>query len=350
MKFSGRLQVEADPRNWVKTDLNLSEGRLELVSGGDVLGSWSTAQVKAERVEGDKFQLHLGDDRLVFAADDALAFSYEALPVLAKKSVLAAAGGLRVKLRKGLAAPERAVHADVPIYVVPAPAIPDAGHVVESAHEEEAAPTRRLRDLIHAAVKSNAAAGAGPSGAGDGLAPAVEASEPVAAAHDAGDDQPTHHPGPRTSEGQLDRATVVPEIGEEAPEPIVEEPVAHMPQIPADATAGVPAFDLSPRFAAVASSETVAGRPPSVLSETGARFDSGETLGERHAESFRWNPDADEANPPANQPAPSPRASRSLDALVDEVKDAAMTPAQIGAITNLIRALADAIEGGAPNV
>ncbi len=75
MKFSGRLQIEADPRNWVKTDLNLSQGRLELVSGGDVLGSWSTTQVKAERVEGDKFQLHLGDDRAIFAADDALAFS-----------------------------------------------------------------------------------------------------------------------------------------------------------------------------------------------------------------------------------------------------------------------------------
>ncbi len=105
MKFSGRLQIEADPRNWVKTDLNLSQGRLELVSGGDILGSWSTAQVKAERVEGDRFQLHLGDDRAVFAADDALAFSYDALPVLAKKSVLAVAGGLRGKLRKGLAAP-----------------------------------------------------------------------------------------------------------------------------------------------------------------------------------------------------------------------------------------------------
>src|SRR5688572_12575528 len=147
MHFSGRLQIEADPRNWVKTDLNLSQGRLELVSGGDVLGSWSTAQVKAERVEGDKFQLQLGDDRLIFAADDALAFSYEALPVLAKKSVLAAAGGLRGKLRKGLAAPEPPVRADIPIYVEPA-APPVAGSSLAETEPEEAAPTRKLRDLI----------------------------------------------------------------------------------------------------------------------------------------------------------------------------------------------------------
>ena len=112
MKFSGRLQIEADPRNWLKTELTLNQGRLELVSGGDVLGSWSTAQVKAERVEGDRFQLHLGDDRAVFAADDALAFSYEALPVLAKKSVLAIATGLRGKLRKGLAGAERPAQAE----------------------------------------------------------------------------------------------------------------------------------------------------------------------------------------------------------------------------------------------
>ena len=344
MKFSGRLQVEADPRNWVKTDLNLSQGRLELVSGGDVLGSWSTAQVKAERVEGDKFQLHLGDDRLIFAADDALAFSYEALPVLAKKSVLATAGGLRVKLRKGLAAPERAVHTDIPIYVEPAAAPPDTGHSpVESEPGEEAAPTRKLRDLIQAAVKSNAA-GAPPSGAGD-LGPAMRPFEPVAPAHDAGDDQPAHHPGPPTSEGQLDPPAVIPEVGDEAPESIVEVPVA-LPQVSADAPPGPPAFDLSPRFATRLGSHPVETRPSSILSETAARFKSGETLGDRQAGSFAWTQAVDQADPPANQPPP--RASTSLDALVNDVKDASMSPAQIGAVIKLLRALADAIEDRAP--
>ena len=346
MKFSGRLQIEADPRNWVKTDLNLSQGRLELVSGGDVLGSWSTAQVKAERVEGDKFQLHLGDDRLIFAADDALAFSYEALPVLAKKSVLAVAGGLRGKLRKGLAAPE-AVHADVPIHVEP-PAPPDAGHfLLETEAVEEAAPTRKLRDLIQAAVKNNAAGP--PSPGADLLGPAAEPSEPAAPAPDLGEDQSTYHPKPRIFEMQLD-PVVVPEVADEPPESIVEESIAHVPEAPADVPPARPAFDLSPRFATPASSHPGEARPSSTLSETGARFQSGETLGDRHAESFRWNPDPDEGNPPANQPASSPRAIGSLDALVDEVRDAAMSPAQIGAVTHLIRALADAIEGQAPKV
>jgi hypothetical protein len=346
MKFSGRLQIEADPRNWVKTDLNLSQGRLELVSGGDVLGSWSTAQVKAERVEGDKFQLHLGDDRLIFAADDALAFSYEALPVLAKKSVLAVAGGLRGKLRKGLAAPEVPVHADVPIYVEPA-APPGAGHLFhETDPVEEAAPTRKLRDLIQAAVKSNAAAPPAPEADLPGAR--LEPPEPAAPAHDFTEDQSTYHPKPRIFGAQLD-PVVIPEVGDEAPESIVEESVAEMPQIPVDAPPAPPAFDLSPRFATRPSSDPVEARPSTILSETGARFQSGETLGDRHAESFRWNPDTDEASPPANQPA-SPRAIGSLDALVDEVKDAALTPAQIGAVTHLIRALADAIEGQAPKI
>ena len=345
MKFSGRLQMEADPRNWVKTDLNLSQGRLELVSGGDVLGSWSTAQVKAERVEGDKFQLHLGDDRLIFMADDALAFSYEALPVLAKKSVLAVAGGLRGKLRKGFVAREVPVHADVAIHVEP-PAPPDEGYVVlETESVEEAAPTRKLRDLIQAAVKNNAA---GPplSGA-DLLGPGAEPSEPAAPARDLGEDQSTYHPKPRIFEVQLD-PVVIPKGGDEAPESFVEESVAHATQIPADVPPGPPAFNLSPRFPTHASSHPVEARPSGILSETRSRFQSGETLGDRHAESFRWNPDTEEGNPPANQPASSTRAIRSLDALVDEMRDTAMSTAQIGAITHLIRALADAIEDRAP--
>ena len=151
VKFSGKLQIEADPRNWLKTDLTLTQGRLELVSGGDLLGSWSTAQVKAERVEGDRFQLHLGDDRAVFAADDALAFSYEALPVLAKKTVLATATGLRGKLRKGLAGADRPAQPDTHDTIEPAPsAVPDPEP--EEEQSEIPQPPRKLRDLIQAAL------------------------------------------------------------------------------------------------------------------------------------------------------------------------------------------------------
>jgi hypothetical protein len=51
MKFSGRLHIDSDPPEWLKTDLTLAQGRVELTSSGEVLGSWSTTQVKAERVD-----------------------------------------------------------------------------------------------------------------------------------------------------------------------------------------------------------------------------------------------------------------------------------------------------------
>lgn len=337
MHFSGRLQVEADPRNWVKTDLNLSQGRLELVSGGDVLGSWSMAHVKAERVEGDKFQLHLGDDRLIFAADDALAFSYEALPVLAKKSVLAAAGGLRDKLRKGLAAAERPVPADVPIYVEPATP-PDAGLSLFESDPEEAAPTRKLRDLIQAAVKSNAT-GAPLLGATGTRGP-----ELLAPAQDTGKDQsPSHAPPQIFQEQQEEPATVIPEVDDEEPESMVEDSVPESPQVPAD-TVAQPAFDLSPRFATPAPANPIKARSSGILSEGGARFKGGETLGERRAGSFGWTPDAEDRDQPALAKQSPPGSISILDGLVDDLRNAELSPAQIGAVTDLIRALADAIE------
>ena len=43
MKFSGRLQIEADPRDWLKTELDLSQGRVELVHVARVRGSQTCA-------------------------------------------------------------------------------------------------------------------------------------------------------------------------------------------------------------------------------------------------------------------------------------------------------------------
>ena len=101
MRFSGRLQIEADPHNWLKADLMVARGRVELVTGSDLLGSWSTSQVVAERVEADRFSLQLGEDRALFIADDALSFSYEAIPQLNKRQLIPV-GGVMDKLKAGL--------------------------------------------------------------------------------------------------------------------------------------------------------------------------------------------------------------------------------------------------------
>ncbi|MGQ0849785.1 MAG: hypothetical protein ACT4OP_11840 [Actinomycetota bacterium] len=156
MKFSGRLQTGDDPREWLRTDLSLIGGRIELVSGEDLLGSWSTSQVKAERISGDRFKLHLGADVAFFAADDALAFSYDALPQLNRSPLMSAASGLRGMIRdvrRSLTAPE-------PVEA-PAPSAPTVFEVrpynPDAAMTEGAEPppvVHRLRELIEAARRN----------------------------------------------------------------------------------------------------------------------------------------------------------------------------------------------------
>jgi hypothetical protein len=349
MKFSGRLQIEADPRNWLKTDLNLNHGRLELVSGGDILGSWSTAQVKAERVEGDRFQLHLGDDRAVFAADDALAFSYEALPVLAKKTVLATASGLREKLRKGLAGAERAAQPDAPdSFESPPIPVPDVQPDEEHADLGEVPqPTRKLRDLIQAAVRSNMGGTPPPEGNNwwgpESVHRDATSEESVAVAEVSPEPEPSAPVWSEPDQALPDR---------ESEEDVVVEPPVEEPSFPDVPEIGhdevqqePPTFDLSPIFAEpAAANETIERARPSrsILDLEGTGFENGDTLGERPAEPFGWIRAAEEAMPAVVDP-PTP-VVRSLDTLIEEIRNGSMSPAQVGAVTDLIRAVAGAIE------
>lgn len=358
MKFSGRLQIEADPRNWLKTDLNLNQGRLELVCGDDILGSWSTAQVKAERVEGNRFQLHLGDDRAVFAADDALAFSYEALPVLAKKTVLATASTLRGKLRKGLAGAERPPMADTNDLTeatpIPAPEVP--ADAIQSDPDEVPQPTRKLRDLIQAAVRSNTDGNAPSEGnhwprpeGNDWKAPELTLREVTLAPSVAVSDPPPQRGPSAPAWSESDEARPDVDSGStRVVEPVSEDP--SFTDLPAFGDARVqevrPAFDFTPDFTepAAANPTIERGRPLRALlnGETNG-FNDGDTLGERPAEPFGWVRASEESKPPVLAEPPPPLL-RSLDTLIEEVRNGGMSPAQIGAITDLIRAVADTVE------
>ena len=77
VRFQGNLQVQDDPRNWIRAVMVLHPSKIDLTSGDQSLGSWPLSQVAASRLEGDRFQLTLGEETAVFAADDALGFSYE---------------------------------------------------------------------------------------------------------------------------------------------------------------------------------------------------------------------------------------------------------------------------------
>jgi hypothetical protein len=153
MRFSGRLQIEADPHNWLKADLMVAKGRVELVSGSELLGSWSTGQVVAERVEGDRFSLQLGEDRALFIADDALSFSYEAMPQLNKRQLLPV--GVMDKLKAGLRGDDsrEAVVLNEP--------------TAASSSESPAASTgKRLRELIKEASGLSSAPTEAPASTG----------------------------------------------------------------------------------------------------------------------------------------------------------------------------------------
>jgi hypothetical protein len=368
MKFSGRLQIEADPRNWLKTDLNLSQGRVELVSGDEILGSWSTAQVKAERVEGDRFELQLGDDRAVFAADDALAFSYEALPALAKKGVLTGATGIRGMLRKGLTGLERPAQADAHL-ADPRPAAVNRSSPGQSEHGDGAdsdagddpldltdapQPPRKLRDLIQAAARNGTPEPAALEDTwweGDNGSPVTDDLEQAEDEHNHNSADPVWPAEPAWPADPVwpaARAWTADPVEAGVSSYAEAKSVTDLPEIGADEVErDQPSFDLSPAFADTdVVNETVEPvQPPSGMFDLPTTaFEEGETLGERPAEPFGWIRAAEEATPAVPDLDRAAPVIRSLDTLIDEVRNSGMSPAQIGAVTDLVRAVASALE------
>ena len=353
MKFSGRLQIEADPRNWLKTELDLSQGRLELVSGGEILGSWATGQVKAERLEGDRFQLQLGADRAVFAADDALAFSYEALPALAKKSVLAAATGLREKLRKGITGTERPPadpevdHSEASQQPDPQPA-EVRSEIQPLASSVAAPPTRRLRELIQEAVKNNAAEAAARGQSFQWEAPPAVASEVEEVPGPGADETKTEDIWEDPPVLQLAPAAIEPAHAEPAhaeparPEPARPEPVR--PELVRPEPARTEMIDrvgaLRPLFEVERASAATVVSPVALPPSVPAPHQPPVTISPPEEDVMGAFPPLR----PVPEVSPSPGLRLTLDALIEEVRKGEMSPMQIIAVTDLVRAVAEAIE------
>jgi hypothetical protein len=318
MKFSGRLHIESDPPEWLKTDLTLAHGRVELTSAGEVLGSWATTQVKAERIDGDRFELHLGDDRALFAADDALAFSYEALPHLTKKHVLAGPVGLRSRWRNGFRHQERA-EAQVP-------AATDHGAVrtesrvatiaePEPVHEEMAAPdhpvAHRLRELIQAATEER-----------------LRQEQAEAEAARAEEDQwSSHHSDIATIEEAEPLAfqesnEVILEADDFETEDIFETvPFEPLPAYEVEAIVSEAAMPIPP-----APLPPLAPRPTLPITE---RLD--------------FEPAFAKA-PGGREDEPSARVMTALEGVLTEVRKGTMTPAQVSAVTGLVEAVTELVE------
>lgn len=53
-----------------------------VTSDGETLGSYPIDQIEVSRLDSDRFDLRVGDDQLIFTAEDAIRFSYEAMPMI----------------------------------------------------------------------------------------------------------------------------------------------------------------------------------------------------------------------------------------------------------------------------
>ncbi|MDH5371520.1 MAG: hypothetical protein OEX97_01105 [Acidimicrobiia bacterium] len=96
MRFRGRLRAPADDGPGLPVSVILDEQDITIEAGGELVGSWSLADVSASRTSSDQFAMSFGDDQLMFEAEDILAFSYEALPHIQGRR---SRSGMMTKLR-----------------------------------------------------------------------------------------------------------------------------------------------------------------------------------------------------------------------------------------------------------
>lgn len=156
LRYRGRLRVSGQGGPGLTVELTLGERMLDITAAGELLGRYPLSQVSIERVTGDRFALTLGPESLTFVADDALAFSYEALPLVARHRSGPAAGRIGQMLRSWLGS-ERPADAPAPgttagaprlAAVVPFPAPPaqtemPPGPAEFEPHQETPAPVMK---------------------------------------------------------------------------------------------------------------------------------------------------------------------------------------------------------------
>lgn len=321
MKFSGRLQIEADPVEWLKTDLSLAQGRVELTSGNEVLGSWSMSQVKAERIEGDRFELLLGDDRALFAADDALAFSYEAMPHLTKRHILTGPTGLRGRIRNSLRNNERhpTEHkSEKPAQFAQQNVAPTAKGSPESINHPVA---RRLRDLIEAAAQEQS------NRESSLFEPVMNGSRGMT--HPSPEVEHTEDYPMREEDSDFEVAPVEPLYEYEA-ELVEAETVPEDWSNPSDWAEAVPA-------------EAEPGPPAWPAASTESEFTDLLGTSPPQPNSIRLDlvPAFARASPRDDEP--EDWVMVALEGLLAEVRKGSMTPAQVGAITDLVQAVTDLV-------
>lgn len=84
MRFTGRIRL-GDVRDAdLDVTVEVSNTHVRLLSGDESLGSWCLADVVANRLLANEFELELGDEVLTFLADDQVNFAYGAVQKMAE--------------------------------------------------------------------------------------------------------------------------------------------------------------------------------------------------------------------------------------------------------------------------
>lgn len=82
MRYKGQLYVDDDTFSGLPVELILMDRQLAVKSGEETIGRYPLAETTAQRIGGERFQLDIGSESLIFVADDALGFSYDAVPFI----------------------------------------------------------------------------------------------------------------------------------------------------------------------------------------------------------------------------------------------------------------------------
>nr|MBO2498635.1 hypothetical protein [Acidimicrobiia bacterium] len=83
MRFYGRIRF-GDVEDELDASVEVDETHVHFFSGDEPLGSWCLADVVAERLVANEFEIDLAGEKVVFLADDQVNFAYGAVQKMAE--------------------------------------------------------------------------------------------------------------------------------------------------------------------------------------------------------------------------------------------------------------------------
>lgn len=84
MRFHGRIRIEEVKGADLDVSVEVTDTHVRLISGDESLGSWCLADVVAERLVANEFEIDLDGEVIKFLADDQVNFAYGAVQAMAE--------------------------------------------------------------------------------------------------------------------------------------------------------------------------------------------------------------------------------------------------------------------------